>query len=79
MNMTKDKNGTIIIIMVITNKHSISMAKIVTVTANSFTRKEISITMIEKILLKQFHKSHQKPKRTIKSENTEINVVNESN
>ena len=66
MNMTKDKNGTIIIIMVITNKHSISMAKIVTVTANSFTRKEISITMIEKIRIKQPIKSHQKPKRTLK-------------
>ena len=66
MNMTKDKNGTIIIIMVITNKHSISMAKIVTVTANSFTRKEISITMIEKIRIKHFNKSHQKTKRTLK-------------
>ena len=66
MNMTKDKNGATIITMVITNKGSISMAKIVTVTANSFTRKEISITMIKTIRIKQFNKSHQKPKRTLK-------------
>ena len=66
--ISKRKNETIITTMVITNKGSISM-KIITVTANSFIRKEISIIMIEKFgWIKQCNRSHPETQTDNKKE-----------